>query len=212
MFLMFVSPCVCLSNGIQNILMCNSYGINKWAWGGSEGVNTLLQPVVILSIQSLSAIIALVNLENTNIQRWLSPIGRCMNSCFRVVCPPKNSKKGTVVGSGSGISRDEEADGERLLLPGARTKLVNSEDNVDVEDEDVRAERAEIDNGGDVLNSRHTDIENRGEDSAISMIHLKKRFWPKADEIEGTLAVSDLCLRIRVGECFALLGTNGVSC
>jgi len=69
----------------------------------------------------------------------------------------------------------------------------------DVEDDDVQRERQEI------------DAQPMGSlaDDAVRLIHLRKEFPARGDEAQGTVAVSDLSLRMKKGECFALLGANG---
>lgn len=76
-----------------------------------------------------------------------------------------------------------------------RKKLPSTEE---LEDEDVRREREQVDDAS----------LDAGAD-AVRLVHLRKSFYPRGDEEEGTTAVADLCVRMRRGECFALLGTNG---
>ena len=89
------------------------------------------------------------------------------------------------------------------MFPGRNTRsdvdpLIQQETDDAIEDDDVQEERQAID-----------DTCIRPREDEIRLDHLRKQFLPRGYETSGTVAVEDMCLRIRAGECFALLGTNG---
>ena len=129
----------------------------------------------------------------------------CKHRAKRVCCKKQKKKK-----------KSEEpcvkaADKERYLREEAAAAKKKEERERDrpppltqeiAEDEDVRAEReaVEAERGGEG---------GAADPYAVRLCHLRKQWLPKGNEADGTVAVQDLCLRMRRGECFALLGTNG---
>ena len=71
----------------------------------------------------------------------------------------------------------------------------------EAEDDDVRNEREVVDQ--EMVNPPANDP------YAVRLVHMKKRYWARGKERTGTVAVKDLSLRMKRGECFALLGGNG---
>jgi len=72
----------------------------------------------------------------------------------------------------------------------------------DVEDQDVQQERTVLERESS-LDDPHNDP------YAVRLCNLQKRFRARGGESQGTLAVADMCVRMKRGECFALLGANG---
>jgi hypothetical protein len=78
-------------------------------------------------------------------------------------------------------------------------------DAADVEDDDVRREREECDGP---WQAAHGIVQADANDDLAVLVHkLCKQYPPVGDQRtveDGTIAVQDLSLRIRKGECFSL--------
>jgi ABC-type multidrug transport system ATPase subunit len=220
------SPANALSQGLTNYLQCTAFGFSPWTWESHSYsgfvIPTMLRPLVFLGIQfaiGLAGLILLegnmwsVMLKKTGMDRCVDPMVEmfwiCMERLYFLLCAKGGSAQS---GRGRGADRRNYEASSDLEIGDLRTQLMdpsnpdsqNGDEAGVGEDSDVIAERELIDSKNDGAPDDST---------AIQVVHLRKEFMNEWKEMatkgRSMVAVHDLSFKVRKGECFALLGTNG---
>jgi ABC-type multidrug transport system ATPase subunit len=177
---MLLSPAACIALGVQSVLVSAAYDTSPLVWDKKEGASQLgILQPVLFMV--VQGIFYMVLCVTIE-----STHGNSKLACLRsLVFKFRSCKARCRCGRGG-------------------TQAAVAADMSALEDEDVTAERAQVDadaNAG--AGAGHSD------EYAVRLSHLRKQYYPRGTEAVGTLAVADLCVRMKRGECFALLGTNG---
>jgi ABC-type multidrug transport system ATPase subunit len=219
------NPTTALALGLRAVILADAYGYN--AYGVDEAareqfallpVETALVPLLFLIVEAVVLTTIVVAVDSRN-----AGDSSCLPECL-------NQYLCRCVGIGWCYKEKKTRGGGESSSAESKKRLLQAHE---VEDEDVQAERDGCDsdarsagiNNWTMARGQRSSVNQIGprSDSAVAgaseqdtmavhMHHLKKQYRPAGKQrykADGTVAVHDMCLRVRERECFSLLGTNG---